>query len=363
MKSLSISIGLAVLICCFSCTVHAAETEITYPEAVRRTDLGLEFLQKSYSNRTGLWRGTGWWNSANVLTAIVRYSKFTGEKTYLPIIENTFKNAPNRFPGFINEYYDDEGWWALAWVEAFELTDKKEYLDEAEKIFADMCTGWSDELGGGIFWKKGEQYKNSIANNLFTLLALRLNAHRPETKVQGETYLAWAEKDWKWYSESGQINREIWMIEDGLRPNGQPNRNQHWTYNQGVAIAVMVEFYKLKKDKELLDMAEKIADSTIKRLSRDGILRERNEPNAGADGCQFKGIFMRHLYTLYEVSKKAEYRDFIENNSDSIWKHRNPETNGFSVSWGSVEEVLHSGTQSSALEALIALVGILKEEE
>ena len=359
MNPLSISIVFTILTC-FGCVIQAAEAKITYPEAVRRTELGLEFLQKSYSSRTGLWRGTGWWNSANVLTAIIRYSKYTGDKSYYPVIETTFKNAPRRFPGFLNEYYDDEGWWALAWIEAFELTGKTKYLDEAEKIFDDMTDGWSDYLGGGIFWKKDSRYKNSIANNLFTLLALRLHAHRPETKVQGETYLAWAEEDWKWYSESGQINREIWMIEDGLRDNGQPNRNQHWTYNQGVAIAVMVEFYKLKNDKEYLDMAEKVADSTIQRLSKNGILRERNEPRTGADGSQFKGIFMRHLYTLYEVSKKPEYCDFIEKNSESIWKHRNPETNGFSVSWGETAEMLNAGTQSSALESLIALVGILK---
>jgi len=40
-------------------------------------------------------------------------------------------------------------------------------------------------------------------------------------------------------------------------------RNAHYTYNQGVAIAVLAEMYLQTNDKSYLELAEKIADATI----------------------------------------------------------------------------------------------------
>lgn len=347
-----------------------------YKEVLERTEFAMDLLQEGYAERTGLWRGTGWWNCANVLTATIRYAKYSDKKAeFEPIFANTLVQAARRNRDFLNEFYDDEGWWALAWVEAYELTGEKKYLDQAERIFLDMTTGWSDLHGGGMFWKKNDTYKNSITNNLFTLLALRLHANLPEKEIKGEKYLQWGLKNWKWYSGSGMINRESWMIEDGLRRNdGQPNRNQHWTYNQGVAVAALVELSKIKSeaeksgqelpevlDEDFLGMGRNIADATISRLSRNGILRERNEPNCGADGEQFKGVFMRHVFSLYEATKEEKYRDFIVNNAESVWKNRNPETQAFGVSWSVDNTKISTATHSSALEALVAQLGIVRE--
>ncbi len=66
-----------------------------------------------YDNTSGLWDSTGWWNSANALRAVVDYSSASADKTYWNAIANTYeKNSPGNF---LNDYYDDEGWWSLAW--------------------------------------------------------------------------------------------------------------------------------------------------------------------------------------------------------------------------------------------------------
>ena len=128
-----------------------------------------ESVQTSLSWRndtTGIWETAGWWNSANVLTATIRYGAVTKDPAIPSVIEDVFEKArhyqvgvdstgtPRYCDNFINDYYDDEGWWALAWIEASKLTGEKKYLDMAEIIFDDMTTGWSDACGGGIFWKK-----------------------------------------------------------------------------------------------------------------------------------------------------------------------------------------------------------------
>lgn len=69
-------------------------------------------LQSWYSPKTGLWETTGWWNSANALTALIDYSGVSDTSQYKTVIAQTY--AVNIHSGFINDYYDDEGWWALA---------------------------------------------------------------------------------------------------------------------------------------------------------------------------------------------------------------------------------------------------------
>src|SRR5215467_13032044 len=157
-----------------------------------------------------------WWNSANAITAMIGYMSVTGDRSYLePVVENTFTKAPGvrrpvtrfslarlrpaSYPGFINGFYDDEGWWALAWIDAYDLTGEERYVAAAEDIFVDMTGGWDDVWHGGIYWGKHNgqpdragaaavpagwhgPYKNAIANELFisvaAALALRRRQHR-----------------------------------------------------------------------------------------------------------------------------------------------------------------------------------------
>lgn len=56
--------------------------------------------------------------------------------------------------GFTGKFYDDEGWWALAWIGALDNTGKREYLDEAIGIWYDMRDAWNKPACGGIPWNK-----------------------------------------------------------------------------------------------------------------------------------------------------------------------------------------------------------------
>lgn len=332
-------------------------------------------LQRSLAWRndtTGIWESAGWWNSANVLTAVIRYAEVTKNKKIYPVIEDVFeksrhypvKTKENKFDhycdNYINDYYDDEGWWALAWIEAFKLTGKQKYLDMATIIFEDMTTGWSDVCGGGIFWKKNPlEYKNSIANNLFSLTAIRL--YRTTKK---QVYLDWFKKNLDWYMQTGMINTDIYQIEDGTGKDCQPNRNSHYTYNQGVAIAVLAEAYLQFKDKSYLELAEKVAQATItKQLVTDnGILREMNTKVATSnDGVQFKGIFIRHLGFLYKVTKNDQYKNFIIHNATSITTNNyDPASQSFGCYWYGPFKTENAAANSSALECVIEAFNLSK---
>src|SRR5690349_15603930 len=93
-------------------------------------------FQQPSSASTGAFPYTGAWNSANALTALLGYSIASQSSAYVGDIGNTFDR--NSSAKFLNNYYDDEGWWALAWLRAWDLTKQTRYLDMAKAIFTDM---------------------------------------------------------------------------------------------------------------------------------------------------------------------------------------------------------------------------------
>src|SRR6202034_1207889 len=113
---------------------------------------GIEALQRWYRPRTGRGRTAGWWNAANALTAVIGYMQSTADRRYLRGAERTFVAAQRRHRDFIVSFYDDNGWWGLAWGAAYDLTRDDRYLAAARTIFANLGTGWGGTCGGGVAW-------------------------------------------------------------------------------------------------------------------------------------------------------------------------------------------------------------------
>ena len=314
--------------------------------------LGVEKLQSWYDWRTGLWRTTNWWNAANATTVLVNYSSSSGSTQYQPAVENTFRVNASR--GFLNNYYDDEGWWALAWIDAYDWTHNTDYLNMASSIFEDMTGGWDDVCGGGIWWSRARTYKNAIANELFLSVAAHL-ANRVTDPDQLAHYLSWAEQEWQWFSQSGMINSEN-LINDGLNSNCQNNHGTTWTYNQGVILGGLVELYKQDPDCSLPQTAQDIALAAVDHLSdANGILHDPCEPNCGADGVQFKGIFLRNLMPLNDSFPDERYVQFARANTDSIWTQDQGPDYQFGQVWSGPFQPDNSAaaSQTSALDAII----------
>lgn len=320
-------------------------------EFVANSESGLKALQTSYVDETGLWKTTNWWNAANAVTVLAGYSKLSNTPDFLPTLANTFER--NSKKDFLNEYYDDEGWWALGWAGAYELTHDARYLEMSERIFADMAKGWDDTCGGGIWWKKPKQYKNAIANELFLSVAAKL-ASLTQDPQKRATYLDWAQREWKWFAASGMINSEN-LVNDGLDSACKNNRRTTWTYNQGVILGGLTVLAKLSGDAKPLEVAQSIALAAIARLTDlDGVLHDPCEPaRCGNDATQFKGIFSRNLAVLNSAAPVPGFRTFLRKNAESIWKNRDAD-NRFGVVWSGPSDVKNAATQVSALDALVA---------
>lgn len=319
---------------------------------------GMTALQIFYNSSTGLWNTSKWWQAGNALETTIDYSRITNTKTYHNLINNTFEK--NKGSKFINEwFYDDDGWWALTWIKAYDLTGETRYLDMAKTIFNDMKQGWDSTCGGGIWWKKKRIYKNAITNELFLSVAARLHLRTKGDSGPG-SYLDWAQRTWNWFKSSGMINSKN-LVNDGLNDACQNNGKTVWTYNQGVILGGLVDLYKATNDRSLIVQAQAIADAAIKKLAPKGILQEPCEPSScGDDGPQFKGVFIRNLYYLYEITNKPAYKNFITQNANSIWLHRN-RNNQFGLNWAAPVDQVDAARQSSAMDALNAAMALNKK--
>ncbi|KAF2725411.1 glycoside hydrolase family 76 protein [Polychaeton citri CBS 116435] len=348
-------------------------------------------LQSWYNASIGLWiPSTGWWNSANCLTVVANLAAIDSnvKQEALSVFPQTFYKAQRynlqmqkviganwlphsyygqhwpKFPpgwhrppfittsGFLNGYYDDEGWWGLAWVAVYDVTGDHRYLQAAEDIFDDMAKAYGTTPCGGLWWDRANTYVNAIANELFLDLAAHL-ANRVRSK--SSYYLDYAKEEWAWFQRSGMINSQN-LINDGLdNATCENNGGIVWSYNQGVILGGLAELSQATGDRSYLQVAKNIADSAINSLTDDnGVLHDVCEPDCGGDGSQFKGVFARNLQILNKASPEDRFAAFLEKNADSVWT--NDQSNGqMSLVWsGPFVQPANASTQSSAMDAVVA---------
>ena len=260
--------------------------------------------------------------------------------------------------------FDDQGWWALAWLKAFELTHERRFLRRSNLIFRYLVNeSWTGDgnataCGGGCLWSNKHDYKNAVTNELFFTLAAQLHDHAPALHADKEIphadyLLDWAKKSWRWLRDSG-MQGELGLFNDGLAKAG-PNSIAHysdfphcvnnndtlWTYNQGVVLSGLAKLYQHTSEPSLLVSAREIFGRVVTYLtvapqqsfgSDELVPRVLVEPGCAindGNGCDinqamFKGAFVRHLGYLARcpglpAADQALYTAFLKFNADTAW--------------------------------------------
>ncbi|KAF9892269.1 hypothetical protein FE257_002046 [Aspergillus nanangensis] len=141
---------------------HAAESYDTY--LAHSTSTADVLIHKYHADSDGRFARL-WWNSAITyaalidLSALVDTKRVAGHDIY-QLLENVYDKhtGSDSLAGknFIGEFYDDEGWWALTWVAAYDLTKETKYLDVAKALVDDIYnTGQA--CGGGVWRSRGHR--------------------------------------------------------------------------------------------------------------------------------------------------------------------------------------------------------------
>jgi predicted alpha-1,6-mannanase (GH76 family) len=351
---------LTFIISLLTCQVMFAGNQITAPALVsnkndtcrQRADLVASKLL-SLRKHAGLWKRAGWWNSANIFEALIDYSRLTGKNVHglMDKIYNQNKSGING--NYLSNAFDDNAWWALAWIKAYDLTGKEKYISISKKIFEDLVKrAWDNNCAGGVVWAQQKRYKNAVTNELFMLLAARL-CLREKDSVKREYYKNWALKDWKWFGASGMINQKG-LINDGLN-KCENNHGLTWTYNQGVVLGALKDLCAITADSSFVNKARYLAHSSMIALrNNDGMLTEPAGPKGGADKNQFKGVYVRYLAELNTVISDTAISKFLMHNADYMCTHAMDADGLVDFYWAGPYTDWSGSAQGSALDLMNA---------
>ena len=345
------------------------------PTAMARARVAADVLMSSYEPDKA-WFPSSWWNSAVALQTVGDYMQRTGDRRYLGQLNNTFEKDKGVFPAgvlsgdpllgnFTSRAIDDSEWWALTWLQTYDLTHDAKYLNMAVTI-ANYVDGYWDTgtCGGGVWWDGERTYKNAITNGLWIRLTAELH-----NRIPGDTlWLGRSRTAWAWFQGSGMINANG-LVNDGLTNVCTNNGQNVWSYNQGLAIGAGLELWRATRDPQVLTSVRRLADAAIgpNALVTDGVLTETCDAADQAcddNGKQFKGIFMRYWTDLVDTTHDRRYAAFLDQQAASIWDDDRDAAGRLGTRWSGATNDDHPNvfdwrTQASALSVLIGDVPVL----
>ncbi|ALV47166.1 hypothetical protein MB46_18400 [Arthrobacter alpinus] len=187
------------------------------------------------------------------------------------------------FGVFPNYYFDDMAWLALAAGRLNALSVRLEARNpplalHAVNTLTKQLHGAHDSvLGGGIYWSRKRDFKNTPANGPAALHFARM----------GELDTAAAIVGWL---RAELFNPETGLYLDGIHPSttGRDVESTVYTYNQGPILAALL---RLGRPQDLAD-ATALIEAVGQGLHTPG-QGLRLEP--GGDGSLFTGILCRYL--------------------------------------------------------------------
>ncbi|MCP2273196.1 putative alpha-1,6-mannanase, GH76 family [Actinokineospora diospyrosa] len=216
------------------------------------------------------------------------------------------------FGVWTNSYYDDMAWLGLALQRAGGAEGALSAIE------ARLRSGWTEDLGGGIWWRRGDTFKNVPANGPAAIFLARRGDHE------------WARAALDWMDRT-LVDPDTGLLWDGVYLGGEVVKTIY-TYCQGVFIGAATE----------LSTSDLVA-RTVRAVKRYVATAHVLPGQGSGDGGLFAGILARYLAQSALRLPDAEgdtARRLVFASAEAVWRHRVITQDGplFGVEWGSASD-------------------------
>lgn len=228
-----------------------------------------------------------------------------------------------------NEFNDDIMWMVIACSRGYLLTGNTEFLDAAQSNF-DTCfaRAWSEDLGGGLWWKTDNRSKNACVNGPAAIAACLLAESNGDA-----AYRRKARQLFDWLKTT-LFDASSGRVYDNIQRDSKLDR-RCFSYNQGTFVGAA----NLLGD---TNSAMQAATYTMNHLCRDGLLPSYGERG---DGGGFNGICVRWIARfMNEHGAQSTFEPWLQQNAEAAWSIRRKSDN---LSWGRWHEPTPRGRRYS----------------
>jgi predicted alpha-1,6-mannanase (GH76 family) len=175
-----------------------------------------------------------------------------------------------------NSYYDDMAWLALA----LERADRLVGIERAgalKTLAEQFVKSWVPEDGGGIPWRKQDQFFNAPANGPAGIFLARYGDRLRRAQQMAD-----------WIDET-LIDPDTHLVFDGIK-GGSLVRAQY-TYCQGVVLGLETELAVRTSDERHPARVRRLVAAVGEHMAPGGVIKGAG----GGDGGLFAGITARYL--------------------------------------------------------------------
>jgi len=238
-----------------------------------------------------------------------------------------------------NSYYDDMAWLALALERASRLAGVPSPR-ALTTLAAQLINSWVPEDGGGIPWRKQDQFFNAPANGPAGIFLARY-----DNRLRRAEQMA----DW---IDATLIDPETHLVFDGIKA-GSLVRAQY-TYCQGVVVGLETELAVRTGDERHGARVRRLVAAIDEQMAPEGVLRGAG----GGDGGLFAGITARYLAlaatelpgdSSADAAARATAGDIVLASARAAWDNRQ-DVDGlplFSAFWDRTAELPRADAESA----------------
>ncbi|MFB9689629.1 glycoside hydrolase family 76 protein [Amycolatopsis plumensis] len=242
------------------------------------------------------WHWNYWWQ-AHLLDTLVDAQLRAPSSGRFALIRSFVRSVRLRnFGKWTNDYYDDIAWLGLALQRVSALG-----IDVGPALAAidtQLLSGWTSAAGGGIWWRRGDDFKNAPANGPAAIFHARSG-----NLSQAREMTAWL--------TSTLVDPASGLVWDGIRADTGELVKHIFTYCQGVYLGACLEL-------SLVDDAARTVRAVAEHLAPGGVIRGQG----GGDGGLFAAILARYLALAARAlpgPEAATARSLVLTSAEACW--------------------------------------------